>query len=418
MAEDKAQLALEEAPRPRGGFAGGPEGMLRLGVDASNLRRGGGITHLACLLSAMRPREHGIESVVVWGGEKTLQALPTAAWLRKNRDRRLDGPLAQRAYWQWRVLPRLARAQADILFLPGGSGGGGFRPYVAMSQNLLPFQPSEMRRYGMSWMRLKLRLLQVIQGRTFRGADGVIFLNDYARDVVSDTLGYNLAEVAVIPHGCQERFRCRPRPQRSIGEYSVRSPFRILYVSTIDQYKHAWDVCHAVALLRRRGLSITLTLVGSGYGPALRHLRKTVLEADPAGEFLHYRGPVEHEEVAAIYQAADLFVFASSCENFPIILLEAMASGLPIACSATPPMPAILGDAGVYFDAESPEEIARALETLIERPDLRARNAQLAYDRAQNYTWDRCASETLEFIVSVGRAVRGRKQAPLGVAPD
>jgi glycosyltransferase involved in cell wall biosynthesis len=365
----------------------------------------------------MRPWEHGVDRVVVWGGEKTLKALAVAGWLQKEHDRLLDGPLAQRAYWQWRILPRLARARVDILFLPGGSGVAGFRPYVAMSQNLLPFQPREMRRYGVSWMRLKLRLLRVVQGRTFRRADGVIFLNEYARDVVSGRLGYGPGRVAVIPHGCEERFRYKPRPQRSIGEYSVQSPFRILYVSTIDQYKHPWHVCRAVALLRRRGLPITLTLVGSGYGPALGRLRKTVLEADPSGEFLDYHGTVEHEEVAAVYRTADLFVFASSCENFPIILMEAMASGLPIACSATPPMPAILGDAGVYFDAESPEEIAGALETLIARPDLRVRNAQLAYDRAQNYTWERCASETLDFIVSVGRAVRGRKQEPLAVAP-
>lgn len=414
MKEGKAQAALKKKARPCGGFGYGQERALRLGIDASNLRRGGGITHLACLLAAMRPWEHGIESVVVWGGGKTLDALPKAEWLQKEHDRLLDGPLARRAYWQWRILPKLARARVDILFLPGGSGGAGFKPYVAMSQNLLPFQAREMRRYGISWMRLKLRLLQAVQGRTFQRADGVIFLNEYARDVVSGGLGSSLGRVAVIPHGCQEQFRYVPRPQRPIGEYSVQSPFRVLYVSTIDQYKHPWHVCSAVALLRRRGLPITLALVGSGYGPALRRLRKTISEADPAGEFLEYRGPVEHEEVVAIYQAADLFVFASSCENFPIILMEAMASGLPIASSATPPMPAILGDAGVYFDADSPEEIAGALETLMERPDLRVRNAQLAYDRAQNYTWDRCASETLEFIVSVGRAVRGTEAGTAG----
>lgn len=87
----------------------------------------------------------------------------------------------------------------------------------------------------------------------------------------------------------------------------------------------------------------------------------------------------------------------------PNILLEAMASGLPIASSGCGPMPEILGDSGVYFDHEDPVAIARALHVLVENPGLREHCAVLAQQRARQYSWDRCAKETLSFLVEVAR---------------
>ena len=57
---------------------------------------------------------------------------------------------------------------------------------------------------------------------------------------------------------------------------------------------------------------------------------------------------------------SDLFIFASSCENLPITMLEAMASGIPICCSNRGPMPEVLGREGCYFDPEVPASIALA----------------------------------------------------------
>ena len=71
-----------------------------------------------------------------------------------------------------------------------------------------------------------------------------------------------------------------------------------------------------------------------------------------------------------------------------------VAAGLPTASSEIGAMREVLGDAGVYFDPERPGEIAAAIERLARSPDLRARNAQLAFERAHAYSWARCARET------------------------
>ena len=99
---------------------------------------------------------------------------------------------------------------------------------------------------------------------------------------------------------------------------------------------------------------------------------------------------------------------ASSCENQPIILLETMAAGLPIASSSRGPMPEVLGDAGLYFDPERPEDIASTLRQLICAPELRQILAERSYRRASSYSWKTCAAETFSFLAAFCQASRGR----------
>jgi glycosyltransferase involved in cell wall biosynthesis len=102
----------------------------------------------------------------------------------------------------------------------------------------------------------------------------------------------------------------------------------------------------------------------------------------------------------------DLFVFASSCENLPVTLLEAMAVGLPIACSNRGPMPEVLEDGGVYFDPENAVSIANAVEQIIVDSTLRTRIATKAKSLSEQYSWARCADETWKFIVETYRSVK------------
>jgi len=147
-------------------------------------------------------------------------------------------------------------------------------------------------------------------------------------------------------------------------------------------------------------------LVGPAYGPALTRLRETLARVDPEGRAVRYTGKVPFTSLPSAYHASEVFVFASSCENMPNILLEAMSAGLPIACSDRGPMPEILGDAGCYFDPESVDAAAAAIERLVESPELRARCAEAAFGRASAYSWKRCADETMRFLASFPIASR------------
>jgi glycosyltransferase involved in cell wall biosynthesis len=386
---------------------------LTIGIDATNLRGGGGITHLVELLRISQSTLHGIERVVVWGGTPTLKVLDNRPWLDKRTPPALDKGLLRRTLWQRYSLSQAARnAGCDVLFVPGGSYAGNFHPVVTMSRNLLPFEMRELIRYGWSLFTLKLLLLRATQTRSFRKTDGVIFLTKYAREVVLEATGQLRSQTCIIPHGLNPRFKIEPKVQRAIGGYDDKRPYRVLYVSTIDEYKHQWHLIEAVAALRMQGLPIVLDLVGPAYPPALKRLNQTIHRLDVERRWVHYHGAIPFNELHLRYAEADLGLFASSCENMPNILLETMASGLPIACSNRGPMPEVLGQAGVFFNPEQPEDIARALRELIDSPQTRAELAQASYERVQEYSWQRCADETFKFLAVV---IQQRKKEVINV---
>jgi glycosyltransferase involved in cell wall biosynthesis len=382
-----------------------------LAIDASNLLVGGGVTHLVEVLKVADPTDSGFERIIVWAGAATLARVEDRPWLEKRSDPALEANRLTRLVWQRWTLPTLLQeAKADLLWVPGGAIGTRFNPVVTMSRNMIPFEWIEIRRYGFSLSALRVLLLRWVQSRSFRRADGTIFLTRYAFDNVTKITGPLAGETSIIPHGVDTRFRMDPRRQRSAGELTAADPLRVVYVSTVDEYKHQWNVVDAIGRLRREGIPVRLDLYGSARPSTMRRLTEAMKRVDARGEFIRYWGGVDYREIHKCYAAADVCVFASSCENMPNILIESMAAGLPIACSDRGPMPEVLGDAGVYFDPEKPATIADALRKLAASPKLRAEKASAASAAASAFSWSRCTRETLAFLAAVARTRGTRRQ--------
>ena len=196
----------------------------RIGIDATNLRRGGGRTHLIELLRAANPVRDQFDSVIVWGSRQTLDLLIDASWLDKVVVPALEKGLLRRTLWQRFSLSKVALiADCNVLFVPGGSFSTRFRPIVTMSRNMLPFEWREIWRYGFSPLMLKLILLRFMQALSFRKADAVIFLTDYARQGVLQVTGPLSGESRVIPHGLNPRFLMMILPNESCRQ--MANPF-------------------------------------------------------------------------------------------------------------------------------------------------------------------------------------------------
>ena len=374
---------------------------LTLGIDATNLRRGGTRTHLIELLRAADPQMHGFSKIILWGSQETTSLIEERSWLLKRNPPALEAGLFIRTFWQLFGLScQIKRENCNIVFVPGGSYITNFRPIVTMSRNMLPFEWKELRRYGFTHMTLKLILLRWVQSRSFKLADGIIFLTQYASDIVCKIVGELRSYSKIIPHGLNTRFIYKPKYQKNIMNYSNKLPYHILYVSTIDQYKHQWNVVEAISSIRQKNSwKLLLSLVGPSYPHSLSRLKKSIEKYDPKNEWVKYHGAIPYTNLHKFYQQADMGIFASSCENMPNILLETMAAGLPVASSNRGPMPEILGNTGAYFNPDDPADIALCLENLISNPNLRANFAAKSFLVAQQYTWEHCADETFSFLV-------------------
>ena len=223
-----------------------------------------------------------------------------------------------------------------------------------------------------------------------------MFLTRYAGEVIQRSCGV-LENVAYVPHGVDEAFNS----VRHIGTKSGDKDQSLccLYISPVWEFKHQWVVVRAIAALRERGYDLSIDLVGGGSEPAMRMLQQQIAESDPKQQFVRYHNSVSQNRLPEMIINTDLFIFASSCENLPITLLEAMAVGVPIACSNRGPMPEVLQDGGVYFDPEQDQEIAVAIEQLINNLSLRQSVAKRAKALSEQYSWEQCADRTWAFLV-------------------
>lgn len=375
---------------------------LIIGIDAANARTGGGITYLIEILRAADPLSFGIKRVIVWGGRETLDLLDDFLWLEKRYQPELDKSIFIRSFWQLLKLSQEAlNADCSVLLVPGGSYVGSFFPVVTMSRNLLPFELNELLRYGWSLRTLRFLILRWIQSRSFRNSNGVIFLTRYASKTVLRVTGKLNGKTQLVPHGINPRFFRAPKEQYAISHYDNDNPYRILYVSNIEYYKHQWNVVKAVANLRNLGMPVVLDLVGAAHQISLNRLNKDLDRLDLERKWVNYKGPVDFNRLHDYYFQSNLGIFASSCENMPNTLLETMASGLPIACSSFGPMPEVLGNSGVFFNPEQTRSIAIALRDLIDSPKLRADLAQASFKKAKQYSWKLCANETFDFLTKI-----------------
>ena len=367
-----------------------------LGIEASNILAGGGLTHLKELLAHARPASHGFEKVYVWSAQRILDQLADQPWLEKRTHPWLNRSIFFRMLWLIFVFPKEAKLSIDVLFSPGANPVN-FHPQVSMCQNLLPFDNKENKLYGFSLMRLRLLVLRYTQSNAFRNAQGIIVLTQSNIRYLSKRLN-DQKEFCVIPHGINPSFLHKPSLKK------LNTPIKLLYVSIVDVYKHQWNVIEAMSRLIDKGYSLELTLVGGQYPPAWKKLKKSINIHRNHASQITYLPTVPYDELNTIYQSADIFVFASSCETFSLVLLESMASSLPIACSDRDTLKDTLGDAGVYFDPYSPESIEKALIKLIEDPSLRQELSNKGYTRAKSYSWSVCADQTFQFLSNIAKA--------------
>ncbi len=362
------------------------------------------MAHLVGILAEGDPANHGIRAVHVWAPSALLDAVPDREWLVKHNPPELERSLLKQLFWQATQLAWAAeREGCDILFTTGASTLCRFKPMVVLSQDMLSYEPGVMQYFGFGKQRLRLLLILLLQNRAFRFADGVIFLTHYAAKVIQKSCGA-LSRVAIY---LMVLVLISNRQTRFIhGHQMVSGRFVVLYVSSAAMYKHQWVVVRAIEYLRMRGYDVSLTLVGGGCGRAQNLLDEQISVSDPKREFVQQQDFVPQKDLPEYLANTDLFVFASSCENMPITLLEAMAVGLPIACSNRGPMPEILKNGGVYFDPEDDVSIAEAIESIINGNELRESITDRTKTLAEQYTWARCAGDTWGFIADTFEALK------------
>lgn len=368
-----------------------------VGIDLHNIRDGGGVNYIRNLLSVADPTRDGIEAVHLFASPENMKNFPDRPFVVKHPLTALSGGLLSRVRCAFRELPQLARKEGcDILYAPGGIAFGQFRPYATISRNMMPFRKDLWSLYPEgSVERIRLRLLHRLNARTFARADGMIFLTDGARSAIEPYMHARPFRTAVIAHGVnRERFT----PAERLREMRPDGPIRLVYPSRFEPYKHQIEVIEAVAMLRADFPHLTINLSGPANQAYMAKFEAARSRLDPHGEFVRYLGEVDNAALPQLYSDSDLLVFASSCENLPNILIEAMSCGIPIVSADAPPMPEVLGGSALLFNPNDPVSMANSIRRALLDPHAMCERAERGLELAAHYSWERCATQTFRFL--------------------
>jgi glycosyltransferase involved in cell wall biosynthesis len=213
------------------------------------------------------------------------------------------------------------------------------------------------------------------------------------RDDLVDRLGVPEEKVDVVPLGLGRVSIAAPTPADALRTrlWLDDRPV-VLSLSAKRPHKNLGGLLDALALIapERRPVAV-LPGYPTPYELELRD-QAAALAVDGDVRFLPW---ASEEDIEGLFALASAFVFPSFYEGFGLPVLEAMARGVPVACSDRSSLPEVAGDAALLFDPADPGAIAKALERLLEDRDLAARLAEAGRRRAAEFTWQRTAELTL-----------------------
>jgi len=245
--------------------------------------------------------------------------------------------------------------------------------------------------------------------RTYRAsvdeADHVIAISDYTKRTLIESYDLSAETVTTVYPTYDDQLFAGPRDRESpgltpyffypAGRWLHKNHRRLLvaFRRVVDQYPEA-----------------RLRLTGKTIPSADAALRRQVAELG-LGANVEFLGYLPYEDLPVLYQNAVALVFPSLFEGFGIPLLEAMAMGCPIACSNSTSLPEVGGDAAVYFDPRSEEEIGNTMLRLLDDGSLRSALSSAGFERVRKFTAERMAHGTGQAYAaadssgtSVGRA--------------
>jgi len=242
-----------------------------------------------------------------------------------------------------------------------------------------------------------------------RRACHIITLSEFSRNEIVTRLDVPPDRISVVPCGVDRKlFRPVDRTifERVARDRGVREPF-LLVAGSVRPHKNVAGVLKAFSLLKREN-RIPHQLVVTGQREGFR-LNQSLPQLDPhAQRDVVFTGFINDDDLVALYSFTDVFVFASVYEGFGLPPLEAMACGAPVAVSRCASLPEVIGEAGIYFDPYSVEDIAKAVHSLL--ADTRKRDAMVEKSGAQlqKYRWEDAAKKYLEVYHRAARREAAR----------
>lgn len=389
---------------------------MRIGIDARFL------TH---------PQNGGFKSYTV----NLLAALPMAdpeyeyiAYVDREPDHRL--PNAKNLHYKvvasrvplvgmpWReqfgLRQQIRRDHLDLVHLTCNTGplDLGLRTVVTLHDTipLLPtpgihpsLRPGTFRRWTINMYA------RSIIPKVARRAERVLTVSHYAKAEIMGVLGIPGDKVCVTHIAVNDAFRPGDPVEREAWRREIRAQFSVdkPFILTVG-FEPRKNVPLVMDSFTHIASDHELSLVIVAAEETSRRCFQELALERGIGDRVHVLGAIPLDRLAALYNLAEVFVFASAREGFGLPPLEAMACGAPVIAMGRSSLPEILSPAAVLVDSDDSRVWAKSIDDLVRDPDTRAILAREGPRHAGTFSWTRCAEET----VSVYRSVFADTKTP------
>ena len=285
----------------------------------------------------------------------------------------------------------------DVLFVPAH-----VLPIVHPPRSVVTIHDLGYLYFPRTYRALDRLYLDLSTRYNARAAVHIIADSQATKRDLMERYGVDPAKITVVYPGYDEEAFQPVRGREAIeavkARYSIAGDY-ILFVGTIQPRKNLVRLMEAFSLLKRQAADLQLVIAGKKgwlYEAIFRRVEELGLEGQVV-----FTGYVAEEDLPALFSGARLFVFPSLYEGFGLPVLEAMACGVPVVCSNASSLSEVAGDAALLFDPLDVEGMAAAMERVLGDERLRAELVERGLKRAREFSWERCARETLAVLESV-----------------
>lgn len=226
-------------------------------------------------------------------------------------------------------------------------------------------------------------------------AKKILTVSEYSKMDIIKWLECDEDKVVVTYNGVEDRFRIIENKEKLLKvkkKYNLPDRF-ILYIGNMKPHK---NVKNLVKSMQHVNQDVKLVINGKPNGEIDIIIKEFNLQ-----EKLQFIGYVDDEDLPAMYNLAELFLYPSLYEGFGLPPLEAMSCGCPVITSNTSSLPEVVGDTQIMVDPYDVFELGNAINLVLSNEDLRQKMIQKGLEQSKRFTWERTARETLDVYEEV-----------------
>jgi glycosyltransferase involved in cell wall biosynthesis len=303
-------------------------------------------------------------------------------------------------FWtQIRLCLSLYREKPDALWMPMHNipifRSKKMKTVVTIHDLAFKYFPNHFKKHDL----FKLNLLA---GWAIERSDGIIAISEATKkDILKFYPKIKESKIRVIYHGFDKEIFEKERDLKKEQEIKNNLKFAgryILYLGALQPRKNLITLIKSFERIKKEERYKDLKLVLAGEKAWLWDGIFQQIEKSSVKDEIIIPGKIKFADIGHLMRGAEIFCFPSLYEGFGIPVLEAFISRVPVICAKNSSLPEVAGDAALYFEPKDDIDLAQQMTKILDNSELKKELVLKGIRQADNFSWEKCAKETLDYI--------------------